>query len=87
MFKTHHTKKTKETYFQHMRFAWGTAISMWVSGLFFFIHGIFTSIPVPKSFNLGEMALKLKVKNRIRRIARSIRGAHRTPENFYNTDD
>ena len=85
MFK--HNKGVGETYFQHLRSAWGIGFRLCLSGFFFILHGIIP-IPIPEKFNLGEMALKLRVENRMRRMARKLRGSYRSvPDDFYSTDD
>ena len=61
MFK--HLKEKNAPYAQHFLFAIRVAFKLSVASLFFTIHAIVPSIPIPYSLNLESMALYLFERN------------------------
>ena len=55
-----HLKENKQSYLDHLKFAWIIAFYMFVSSCFFIIHGVFPFAPIPKKFNLERMLQKIK---------------------------
>jgi len=55
-----HLKENKETYFNHLVFAWRAAFYMLVSSCFLLIHGLLPIISPPKLFNIENISRKMR---------------------------
>jgi len=49
-FFTDHLRKSRQTYFEHFRFAFLTGIRLSISVPFFFIHSVIPFFQIPKPF-------------------------------------
>ena len=54
-----HLKDNGETYFTHLKFAWGVGLSLAARGFVFMLHGLIPAITIPKSVNLEETGKKI----------------------------
>tara|TARA_Y100000114_G_C11756672_1_gene327207 strand:+ start:403 stop:612 length:210 start_codon:yes stop_codon:yes gene_type:complete len=63
IFNLRHLKEKETTYLSHARFALGIFCTMFISCLFFLVHGFIPFIQIPNSFNLSSMYNYLREKN------------------------
>ena len=58
-----HLKTKKLSYTQHFLLAFGVALKLSLSSLFFTVHALLPFVPIPYSLNLESMALYLFERN------------------------
>ena len=55
-----HLRENKETYFNHLAFAWRAAFHMIFSSCCLLVHGLLPFIPTTRLFSISYMARKLR---------------------------
>jgi hypothetical protein len=58
-----HPSTVGENWWQHFRFTVGVACKLLIASVFWMLHGLFPFIPIPLSFNLGNLGIKLGQEN------------------------
>ena len=58
-----HLEENNETYLSHLIFAFKIAIQLYLSSVFFIVHGIFPFWEMPINFNLNATCKKIQEWN------------------------